>query len=376
MTAQLSCAMPLIAEPTAVLSSMPTLATEYIGNKRLLLGFITDAVQEIATDGPLDILDLFAGTGVVSATFKSLGYVVSANDHLATCFNLTAAALLNDEAPSFDGLRPFFAAGSRAVPTYQDVLGYLNALPAESGGFVHSNFSPASMGEVGLERRYFTEANAKRIDVVRTAIEQWRPLITEAEHALLLADLVRAVSRVSNVAGTYGCYLKQWKARALDAIALRPSAFIKGRSRGHSVTCAEAEEAIGHSQARFVYADPPYTKRQYAAYYHVLETIVRNDRPILSGSTGLRDWAVQSSDFCYKRRADGALERLLQRVQCEHFLLSYSDDGQIPHERILEILNAYGQATYRETAIRRYRSSDLDHKGPLVVERLYHLVVG
>ena len=35
-----------------------------------------------------------------------------------------------------------------------------------------------------------------------------------------------------------------------------------------------------------VYADPPYTKRQYAAYYHILETIAAGDRPLISGD----DW--------------------------------------------------------------------------------------
>ena len=39
-----------------------------------------------------------------------------------------------------------------------------------------------------------------------------------------------------------------------------------------------------------VYLDPPYTKRQYAAYYHVLETLAYGDEPEVSGVTGLRPW--------------------------------------------------------------------------------------
>ena len=48
---------------------------------------------------------------------------------------------------------------------------------------------------------------------------------------------------------------------------------------------------------------PADTKRQYAAYYHILETIAHGDEPVVEGITGLRPWKSKASDFCYKRRA-------------------------------------------------------------------------
>ena len=44
----------------------------------------------------------------------------------------------------------------------------------------------------------------------------------------------------------------------------------------------------GTTAADTVYLDPPYTKRQYAAYYHILETISLGDEPIVEGICGIR----------------------------------------------------------------------------------------
>lgn len=350
-----------------------SLATEYIGNKRSLLAFITSTVAARIGNGQRNICDLFSGTGVVSAAFKAMGHSVTANDHLATCFNLTAATLLNHAPPEFHGLprHVTFNQGS----SYSAVLAHLNNLTPEPGGFVHKNFSPFSKYFIGIERRYFTEVNAIQIDTIRNEIERWRRSLTPGEHALLLSDLVRSVGAVSNVAGTYGCYLKHWKSRARAPLVLRESQFVRGRIDGHRVLSLDATVAVAESNCSVVYADPPYTKRQYAAYYHVLETIVRNDQPMLTGSTGLRDWESHASDFCYKRRADTALEKILRAMDCEHFFLSYNDDGQMSHKRILELLGAFGRASYVETGLKRYKSSSRPHKGPVVTERLYHLAV-
>lgn len=357
------------------ISSLPSLATEYIGNKRAILDFVARAIVEQSGSGSPEILDLFSGTGVVSASFKMLGYRVTANDHLATCFNLTSAILLNDCAPCFAGLAAGGLEGIGKEGAYQQVLDYLNRLAPRPGGFVHQNFSPASVNAIGVERRYFTEANAQKIDVIRDQIAAWHPLLTDAEHALLISNLVQAVSAVSNVAGTFGCYLKHWKQRALAPLVLRPTSFIGGDKDNHAVASLEAHDMVKHSTARIIYADPPYTKRQYAAYYHVLETIVRNDKPTLTGSTGLRDWETHSSDFCYKRKAPGALKDLLSSMKCEHFFLSYNEDGQMEHNKILDVMRPYGKVSFREMPLRRYKSSSLPHKGPTVAERIYHLEV-
>lgn len=134
-----------------------------------------------------------------------------------------------------------------------------------------------------------------------------------------------------------------------------------------------AAELAPQLECGIVYADPPYTKRQYAAYYHILETVARWDNPPLSGSTGLRPWQERSSDWCYRTRAGRALSDLVAQTRCRHFFLSYSTDGHIKHDAILRILGRHGRVRTFEISHRRYKSSRRRYSSSSVIERLYHL---
>ncbi|HEX5593535.1 MAG TPA: DNA adenine methylase [Solirubrobacterales bacterium] len=350
------------------------MSIEFLGSKRRLLDFLTQRIGHHAQEGQ-HFADLFCGTASVAGAFRGLGLRVTANDHLALCSTIAEARLLNDGLPRFEGLL-----GADEIPAdearhpYLTVLSLLNELPP-GDGFVYRNYSPASLQHGAVSRMYFTEENARRIDAIRGRIEDWEPYLSRGERSLLIADLLKAASLCSNTAGTYGCFLKRWKPRALDLLQLAPSSRPSSKGAGHSVFREDAEDLAGSLEADVVYADPPYTKRQYAAYYHVLETIARYDDPELVGKTGLRPWAEESSDFCYRRKAPAALERLVGRIRARHFFLSYNADGQIADEEIREILSDRGKLTVAEVPYQRYRSSRLPHRGPLVTERLYHLAL-
>ncbi len=340
---------------------------EFIGSKRELSPHIVDQIARHVPPGA-SAADLFCGTASVSRELRRSGYRVAANDHLALCSTFAEAILLNDGTPLFADAT---AVIGRSGGGYLAVLDYLNGLEGIQG-FVHRTYSPASASDVGYERRYFTVENAARLDAIRAEIDALSPRLTRGERALLLADLARAASGVSNTAGTYGCFLKSWKPRALQPLTLRPTSVLLGGPPEHVVTCDDVFR-IAPVVADAIYADPPYTKRQYAAYYHVLETIVRADEPLVVGSTGLRRWQDQQSDFCYKQRAEGALRRLLGQVRCSYFFLSYSDDGHLCDAEIRSVLSDFGRVTMSEQPYRRYRSSGLRHVRSRVLERLYVL---
>lgn len=347
------------------------MAIEYLGHKQQLLPFLMPLFDSIGGGRPTKAVDLFCGTGSVSGALREAGWAVHANDTLSLCVVMTSALLLNPAAPDFAGIPD--ARGDGHGTRYAQVLASLQALPPEEG-YCWRTFSPASARFEDVTRQYFTAENAARVDAIRAQIQRWRPWLTAGEHALLLRSLVEAVNAVSNIAGTYGCYMKHWKRRAKKPLTLSPLSLSAGGlpAARHAVSQEDAAAAAA-VEATVAYADPPYTKRQYAAYYHVLETIIRDDRPVPAGSTGLRDWAQDASDWCYKRRAPAALEQLLGALASPHLLLSYNEDGQIPHERILDILRRHGRVTVHEHTHRRYKSSDLDHKGNQLIERVYHL---
>lgn len=365
---------------------------EFLGHKKALLDFVCGRIHAVAapasSGGPVTVADLFCGTGSVSRELKRLGYAVVANDTLAVATVMTEAILANSRAPLFRGLvadLPRTARPSSPPTRYEQVLDFLNGLPPRRG-FLWRSYSPASEPRAGVARQYFTRKNAGRLDAIRLQIARWEPALSAAEHALLLSDLLGAANAVSNIAGTYGCYLKHWKDRALGDLKLTRSRFVPRAGPGgapgttppprHRVFQLPANELATTLRAPIVYADPPYTKRQYAAYYHVLETLVRYDAPTLTGSTGLRPWQDQASDYCYRTRAPAALADLLATLYCEHFFLSYNEDGQIPHAQVLDILGAHGPVKVHETRYRRYRSSAGNHKGTGLTERLYHVALG
>ena len=340
---------------------------EFLGNKTSLLPAIREMVSQHASAGST-VADVFSGTATVSSALREDGYSVHANDLLPLCAMWASARLLVDPDPRFAGLEQLV--GPLGGDPYATVRHQLsNLIPVE--GWVASNYTPLSSRTQGVERRYLTVENGKAIDAARLQIQAWRNALTDSEHALLLASLVEGIVSVSNVAGTYGCYLKEWKGRALQRFSMvdiRPGT---GTSVGHIVTCVDAEQAVSETQASLIYADPPYTKRQYAAYYHLLNSVVGDGDPIIKGSTGLPRWQEWSSEWCYSRRAPDALDRLVGKSSAPVFMLSYSSDGHISHDTILTTLTAYGRVEIREMERKRFKSSMRTHSATSVIERLY-----
>lgn len=112
-----------------------------------------------------------------------------------------------------------------------------------------------------------------------------------------------------------------------------------------------------------VYLDPPYTKRQYASYYHILETVALGDEPEVEGVAGLRPWKDRASDFCYKSRALKTLSRLVQSLKASKVLLSYSSEGHISMEGMNEELSKIGKFTMHPLgSVGRYRPNKVASK--------------
>jgi len=105
-----------------------------------------------------------------------------------------------------------------------------------------------------------------------------------------------------------------------------------------------------------VYLDPPYTKRQYASYYHIHETIVCGDEPIVEGVSGLRPWKDKASVYCYKAKALDALVELIITQKAKRVLLSYSNEGHVRLSDLQQQLSKHGSVDIIDLgSIGRYR---------------------
>ena len=106
------------------------------------------------------------------------------------------------------------------------------------------------------------------------------------------------------------------------------------------------------------YIDPPYTKRQYAANYHILETIARGDEPIAEGKSGLRPWRDQYSNFCSKVKIRDSFSKIINNVQTKIILISYSEDGLLSIEEFVEFLKSFGEVKVNVIEYVRFKSNN------------------
>ncbi len=314
----------------------------YIGSKSRLISQIAAYIGQPNQEA--FFVDAFCGTGVVAEAAADLGWNVRINDSLHSAVISAGARLISAEQAEF-----------KKLGGYTKAIEKLNAAEPKHG-FIWREYSPASIETCGLERRYFTQENAARIDAMRALILEWveAGIIDEVEERLLIADLFAALNRVANIAGTFGCFLSKWTRQSQENIAVR--------CRDLKTTSVRVEATVGdvfdvpNSVQDLVYLDPPYTKRQYASYYHILETVALGDEPKVEGVAGLRPWKILASDFCYKTRALKTLSRLVHGLKAKKILLSYSSEGHICVQDIKAELSQVGMATMHPLgAIGRYR---------------------
>jgi adenine-specific DNA-methyltransferase len=317
-------------------------AVRYIGSKARIADVILDLIGEPRGDSVF--ADLFSGTGAVSEEAANRGWPIRLNDHLFAAVVMSRARLISREDV------PFVELGG-----YEATLAQLaDCSPQE--GFMWREYSPASACFGETERRYFTESNAAKIDGCRLQLAQWYSsgTISEVELHLLLADLLRSVNSVANIAGTYGCFLSHWSPQAQRLLTLSPRT-LRDAHVQLEVYCGDAKD-VGTAPSDVVYLDPPYTKRQYAAYYHILETLAHGDAPAVIGKTGLRPWQHLASDYCYKRRALDALVDLIASIQSEAIYLSYSNEGHVAREDLVSRLASFSTVRIHELGdVGRYR---------------------
>jgi len=316
------------------------MSVRYIGSKAR----VAETIVELAGDTDGRFVDAFCGSGAVGAEASRRGWPVLLNDSMPSAVAMATGAVVRAQDV------PFVRLGG-----YAQACATLNRLPG-AAGFVHDQYSPASLRVAGTERRYFTTANAACLDAMRREIGAWahEGLLTVVERQLLLADLMQAANRVANISGTYGCFLSRWSPSALRPVRLHVRALPPGTSSFQAVVGDVFD--LETNETDVVYFDPPYTKRQYAAYYHVLETLTAGDEPEVDGVTGLRPWRDKASDFCYKSRAFDALTRLVTQTRARRILLSYSNEGHVDRDRLVAALIEVGPVRIHEVkTIGRYR---------------------
>jgi adenine-specific DNA-methyltransferase len=333
----------------------------YIGSKFQLLEWITTHIKEKTGWSSFrnkTIVDMFAGTGIVSYHFRKHMAKVISNDAELYSSIITHAFTCSIYTESCKNIISDFQ------KDIQDNK-HLNTI-----GFITTHYSPHGSNE----RKFFTIDNAKRIDYIRNKLETIKDTVSDDEYKFILASIILSADAVSNVPAVYGCFLKNFKKKAINPLILTPihnnSLPAIDGSNTHNSDVLNIE-FLSSFESDLVYLDPPYNERQYSKNYFPLNIIAKTPKMLLSelplkGKTGIpTDCFI--SPFCRKGDiVEKSFDLLFRELKTKWIFLSYNSESIVSKEKMLDIMKKYGTATVIERDYKRFKSfkynNDVDIK--------------
>ena len=359
----------------------------YLGNKTKFLSPIVSKVVELTPPGR-SIVDLFAGSGVVSREFARHRPVLSVD---VQAYSATLASALSTPRAYERSTRQRIVARARewvraVTPAVSDLLAYeavasASALSApesfarlvEEGSLTSLAATDADLANAKASAQprldaasatltryyggvYFSYTQALELDALLAAIDHQPD--SPAEATLVAAVLGTASDLVATVGSHFAqpSRLRDRSGVVKPAVAARVlrarntsafELFDKWLQRYASLEVAEHPCATATMDFRVIlnglepsvgaiYADPPYTRDHYSRFYHVLETIALGDDPGVtltpgtsSPSRGLYRSQRHQSPFSIRSEVVGAFDSMFAAAQRQRIplILSYSPQG-------------------------------------------------
>jgi len=322
----------------------------YIGNKYKLTDWIFSILEKECVGN--SFTDIFAGTGVVSAKATTRFERIILNDFLYSNYAIYKA---------------FFDRGDWDKKKVDDIIQEYNRI---NGKDLRDNYFSRNFGG-----KYFSRSSARIIGFVRDDIEKRRGNLTEKEYYVLVTSLLYAVDKIANTVGHYDAYFK--KILVDDTFAMRSLAPIQVENV--EIYREDANLLAKKIHTDIVYIDPPYNSRQYSRFYHVLETLVKWDKPKLHG-TALKPAEENMSDYC-RIAAKDKLAELVRDIHARFLVVSYNNTyasksnsslNKITHKEIENILAERGKTKVFEKNYKHFNSGNTDfnnHKEFLFVTK-------
>ncbi len=326
----------------------------YFGSKHSTLDQVYEIIKSICPSGVF--CDPFGGVGTIGSFFKKNGYRVIAGDLLYFAHLFQISRIEASKIPPFSRLKFHLD-----VSSTQNIIDILNNKPTISSWITK---------EYSMKRHFFTRKNAYRIDTCLQCILNWfeMDLLSRKEHALLVTSLINSADKVANTAGTYYAYLKQWHRKSLNDFVfelVKPTAGVSQCQAFH----LDAIDLVKKFHVDILYLDPPYNERSHAHYYHLPESIAYGKLKLIHGKSGI-PVDLMRSQFNTKKNAAIALEKLLDNASYQYVVFHYSDEGIIPPDTVLGILNNYGYVDEFKISAWGYRTvsgtRDTNHRVYLV----------
>ncbi len=354
----------------------------YIGNKRKLIPWIMEVVEEIYKkqgNKGLRIMDGFAGSGVVSRVLRPFTSELHCNDMEYYSYILLRSYL---EIPNeMERIR---------LEEYIEKMKKISENPMEIG-FVTRLYSPErTESPKENERCFYTRENGMIIDSLLKYI--FNEVEVELRHFLLGPLLIKASIHV-NTAGVFrGFYKKDGIGHfggagenALERILVPIKVELpiwskfQCKVKYYQSDIYEVMNGIEDGYFDLIYLDPPYNEHPYGSNYFMLNLIASNKEPNeYSKVSGIpKDW--NKSKFNGRGSAYEEMLRLLKICvrKSKNILISYNNEGLIKEEEWIKIWSELKCRVYKyEKEYDTYHGSrNLAKRNMKVVERMFLLEI-
>lgn len=337
---------------------------KYMGSKREILGFIDKAVENLEVNSSW-FCDLFSGTAVVSAAFLDRYNIIS-NDiqqyssifahtystNIAKNVNENFREIVVDKAECL--VNEFRVKYSQYHFNYSDIISYEELYDVEKRQqrLINEKFDIGfSLFAKNYSGTYWSYEQCVWIDSIRAVAEDYKD---SAGYYAILSALIFAMSYTSQSTGHFAQYREITPQNVEDILLYRKKDIL-------SLFVKKLDEIILHlnttpinsivvtsldyldclriiPENSIIYADPPYSAVHYSRFYHVIETLVRYDHPHLEYKGRYREDRYQSP-FDKRKEVANAFQMLFKAVdeRKSHLILSYSDNGLLKYNELLEI---------------------------------------
>lgn len=325
----------------------------YIGSKAKLLDWIFDTIDQNTNDVH-SFCDIFAGTGVVTNAALSKYERVIMNDLLYSNNVIYKA---------------FFAPGEWNKDKVTSIINYYNGLNPDK---LRDNYFSINFGG-----KFFEDSEAKRIGHIRQDIEKKKKELTPKEYNILLATLIYNIDKIANTLGHFEAYIR----KPIEHRPLNMKLIDAHEFQNIEIFREDSNQLARRIHCDVVYIDPPYNSRQYSRFYHLYETLIKWDKPVLSG-VAMKPPQENMSDYC-SNRAAAAMRDLVHNIDARYIVVSYnntykskssSSENKIQYDELVNILNEIGPTRVFEHGHRAFNAGKTefdDHKEFLFVTSVH-----
>lgn len=310
----------------------------YMGNKNRLLDAIIPEIESVTNPGDL-VCDLMAGTNTIGYALKKRNRVL-ANDIQYYSYIVSKCLLGNYSFPTPE-------------EAHKDLDDNIQAnIKNKTYSFIVDNYTDT----------YFAEHQCLDIDSIRYAIDR---LTDDNKKAAYLTILMSAMCKCQSSPGHFAQFMDKNSPRLIPLRKMSIiDAFYDKFSEFKNFVVSDHDNISKNldykdlfkdqnlmKDVKCIYLDSPYTTEQYSRFYHLLETVCKYDNPTIRFKAKYRDDRYMS-DFCYKNKVEKEFENIISfaKNNGSRLIISYSNKGVLPEERLLALCKKYNPDTVLKEA--------------------------